>query len=228
VSSSAWSAGCTLGIIVLEANLKRLYFSTMLLFVVAAQACGRTQMDNPFPRVSADSAGTGGSAGNGGMGVGLGSGGTGGLDGSGGAGGYGVAGGSGDCPPCLADAFNGCVPAGRCVYEMHGSGMGNGSTACFDNGVRIQRAVGVNGNVVNSRGSASKDGKTCYLWNQTTGSTLQPPSITFTDGAGNQLALGDTDATGATLVDCAGKTYVLSPHCGGWDEPRDCDAGSCP
>ena len=208
--------------------MKGLCFSTVLLFVVAAQACGRTQMDNPFPRVSAGVAGTGGSSGYGGTDVGLGSGGAGGLDGSDGTGGDGGWGGSGDCPPCLADAFNGCAPVGQCVYEMHGSGMGNASSACFDNGVQLRRGVGVNGNVIRSSGSASKDGRTCYMWNQTTGSTSEPPTITFTDGAGNQLALGNTDATGATVVDCAGKTYVLSPHCGGWDESTVCDAGNCP
>jgi hypothetical protein len=106
--------------------------------------------------------------------------------------------------------------------------MGNASTLCYDNGVQIRHGAETSGTVVHYSGSASKDGKTCYLWNQTTSSTTLPPTITFSNGAGNQLALGDIDATGATVVDCDGKTYVLSPHCGGWDESTDCEAGSCP
>ena len=207
--------------------MKRVCISTALVFVVAAQACGRTRMDGPFPRESVVAAGTGGATGNGGMDGRVSSGGAGGLGGSSGAGGYGGAAGSGDCPPCMADAFVGCAPAGGCVLEMHGSGMGNSSTVCFDNGVRMQRGAGANGNTVHFSGSASKDGKTCYLWSQTTGPS-EPGTITFTDGVGNQLALGEPDATGATTVNCAGKTYVMSPHCGGWDDSWNCDAGNCP
>ena len=208
--------------------MKRVCISTALFLVLTAQACGRTHMDGPFPRQSGVAAGTGGATRNGGMDGGGSSGGAGGHGGSSGPGGYdGATDASGDCPPCLAGAFVGCAPAGGCVSEMHGSGMGNSSTACFDNGVRIQRGAGVDGNTVHFSGSASKNGKTCYLWSRTTGPS-ESGTITFTDGVGNQLALGEPDVTGATTVDCAGKTYVMSSHCGGWDDSANCDPGNCP
>jgi hypothetical protein len=192
-----------------------LCFATLWLMVVGAEACGRTQMDGPVPR-------SGGIAGNAGAGGLVSSGGV--LGGAGGAGG---SGGSEDCPPCLADALNACIPAGRCVMEMHGSGMGSATSMCFENGVQVFSGVGVSGNTVHTSGSAYQNGKTCYSWNRTTGPS-ESGTITFSDGDGNQLAAGSTDQTGANVVDCAGESYVMSPHCGRWDESHDCDAGNCP
>jgi len=191
-----------------------LCFASVWLMVVVAEACGRTQMDGPVPR-------RGGIAGNGGAGGLVSPGGVGGLGGAGGSGG------SEDCPPCLADALNACIPAGRCVMEMHGSGMGSATSMCFENGVLVFSAVGVNGNTVHTNGFAYQNEKTCYTWNRTTG-PAESGTITFSDGAGNYLASGNTDETGAIVVGCGGKGYVLSPHCGRWDESHNCDAGNCP
>jgi len=192
--------------------MKRFYVPTVLFLVAVSQACGRTQLEGPFPRAGAVLGGSGGSTGNGGMGGSLSPGG---------------ASGSADCPPCLADVFSVCVPAGRCVVEMHGSGMGNASAWCFDNGVRLSETATDSGNQVLLAGSASQNGKPCYRWSQ----TIDPSgsgTITFRDGAGNQLALGQPAVSGFTSVDCGGKNYLMSQHCGGWAEARNCDVGTCP
>ena len=192
--------------------MERFYVPTVLFIVAVAQACGRTQLDRPLPRAGALLGGSGGGAGDGGMGGSMGPGG---------------AGGSADCPPCLADVFSVCVPAGRCVVEMHGSGMGNASAWCFDNGFLLSRTASDSGNQVLLAVSASQNGKTCYRWSQ----TVDPSgsgTITFSDGVGNQLALGQPSATGVTTVDCGGKNYFMSQHCGGWNEAWNCDVGTCP
>ena len=192
--------------------MNRSYVPTVLFLVAVAQACGRTHLDGPFPGAGAVLGGSGGSTGNGGMGGSLSPGGE---------------GGSADCPPCLAAVFSVCVPTGRCVVEMHGSGMGNASTSCFDNGVRLSETATDHGNQVLLAGSAAQNGKTCYRWSQ----TIDPSgagTITFSDGAGNQLALGQPADPGITTVDCGGKNYLMSQHCGGWNEVWNCDIGTCP
>jgi hypothetical protein len=149
----------------------------------------------------------------------------GGIQGTGG--GYGGAGGSDDCPPCIAAVINACVPLGECVREMHGSGRGNSSDACYDNGVGMHSIVGYDEWDMTNTASlvVTLNGKTCYSVDWSGTSTTE--TITFKDGTGEQLAAGTVGATGSIPVDCNGKKYAMTATCVDRSDATNCRWGTC-
>jgi hypothetical protein len=135
--------------------------------------------------------------------------------------------GTGDCPPCLAEAIYACIPAGACLAEVHGSGMGQASSSCFGNGVVKSSFTSVSGNAVAVRVDVSKNGRACYT-SHTIYEASSSGTITFDDGDGRPLGQGTISATGSTTIDCGGTKYVMGLGCGGWDDRTPCNAGACP
>ena len=193
-------------------------FPAALVFALVTWACGRS----PMEIVTWD-----GGVVIGGAGGGVGTEAVGGIQGTGG--GYGGAGGSDDCPPCIADVINACVPLGECVTEAHGSGLGNAIAACYDNGVRTNSIERWNDlYVYNTTLEVTLNGNSCYSVDRFFDS-FATETFTFKDGTGKQLASGTVDATGSIPVDCNGKEYAMKDICGDRSDrwATNCLLGTC-
>ncbi len=211
-----------------------LLLSVLVVGLVSANACGRTEM-NVTSREGGQITGgassgsipagaTGGSTTAGSVGR------TGGTSRSGtsSVGGTGGSGGSdgGVCSeaPCWASLTVGCLPSGGCTYQhtqtsVSGTLLETG-TYCYSNGVKQQQTT----TTTTSTMTAKRDNNICY----SSELSLSTGSFVLRDGGGNQVATGtlsrDSHGTYTVVVTCnGGQPTRLSDAC----YNADAYAGTC-